>query len=39
MERTLTRLKARLIKLNARRVFIGEDFWYWTSSPTINSGK
>jgi predicted nucleotidyltransferase len=39
LERTLTRLKARLSELNARRVFIGEDSWYWDLKPDYKFGE
>lgn len=39
LERTLTRLKARLSELNAKRVFIGEDSWYWDLKPDYKFGE
>jgi hypothetical protein len=39
LERTLTRLKARLSELNAGRVFIGEDSWYWDLKPDYKFGE
>jgi predicted nucleotidyltransferase len=39
LERALTRLKARLSELNAKRVFIGEDSWYWDLKPDYKFGE
>jgi len=39
LERALTRLRARLSELNARRVFIGEDSWYWDLKPDFRFGE
>jgi len=39
LEGVLTELKARLLKLGARRVFIDEGSWYWDLKPGYRFGE
>lgn len=33
LERVLTELKAELLRIGARRIFVGEEKWYWDLKP------
>jgi len=39
LEKVLTKLKAKLIELNAKRVFIDKDTWYWDLKPDYKFGE
>jgi predicted nucleotidyltransferase len=39
LNRILTDLKAKLLKLGARRVFINEENWYWDLKPDYKFGE
>lgn len=39
LERILTCLKARLLKLGARRIFINKENWYWDLKPDYKFGE
>jgi predicted nucleotidyltransferase len=39
LEKILVKLKAKLIELNARRIFIDEDTWYWDLKPDYKFGE
>jgi len=39
LEKILTRLKAKLIELNAKRIFIDRDTWYWDLKPDYKFGE
>jgi predicted nucleotidyltransferase len=39
LEKILVKLKAKLMELNARRIFIDEDTWYWDLKPDYKFGE
>lgn len=39
LERVLTDLKMKLLKLGARRIFINKDKWYWDLKPDYKFGE
>jgi len=39
LERVLTELKSKLLKLGTRRVFLDEDRWYWDLKPDYRFGE
>jgi len=39
LERVLTDLKARLLKMGAKRVFIDKEHWYWDLKPDYRFGE
>jgi len=39
MEKALARLKARLAEMNARRIFIDRDTWFWDLKPNYRFGE